>query len=268
MFVQREYQSAAQGLPLPRDTWLPDLQVMTARDKEGSTDGFFLAAKGGSNEGAHSHNDIGSFVVYYNGFPLLIDVGSGTYTRRTFSSKRYEIWSNRSAYHNVPTINGQEQLHGARYQARDVVYRGEDDRAALTLDLAMAYPESAGVRHWTRYISLQRGREVRIEDAVELSEEKTVTEHLITCYPAEMVQPGKVVIRYAPKEAKALDFAIEYDPARFDVAVEKIKLGTREDRGIQRNWGDGLHRINFQAKTPRNADQYRWRIVPLPGDRP
>ena len=47
LFMQDEYQKAEQGLPLPADVWLPDLQVMIARDKEGSTDGWFVAAKGG-----------------------------------------------------------------------------------------------------------------------------------------------------------------------------------------------------------------------------
>src|SRR6185437_11634252 len=41
LFMQDEYQKAPQGLPLPADVWLPGIQVMIARDKEGSTDGLF-----------------------------------------------------------------------------------------------------------------------------------------------------------------------------------------------------------------------------------
>lgn len=48
LFMQEEFQQAEKGLPLPKDVWLPDTQVMVARDTEGSTDGFFFAAKGGT----------------------------------------------------------------------------------------------------------------------------------------------------------------------------------------------------------------------------
>src|SRR3990170_2746892 len=44
-FIEREFQNAPQGLPLPKDVWLPDIQVMIARDKAGSTQGFFGSGK-------------------------------------------------------------------------------------------------------------------------------------------------------------------------------------------------------------------------------
>ncbi|MEX2565022.1 MAG: heparinase II/III family protein, partial [Cyclobacteriaceae bacterium] len=117
LFIQEEYKRAEKGLPLPKDVWLPDIEVMVARDQEGTTDGFFLAAKGGHNDESHNHNDIGNYVVYFNGHPLLIDVGRGTYTRKTFSEDRYTIWYNRSDHHNLPTINGITQSPGQKYGA-------------------------------------------------------------------------------------------------------------------------------------------------------
>src|SRR5690606_10513971 len=117
LFMEDELRNATRGLPLPRDVWFPDLQVMIARDKAGSADGFFVAAKGGHNQESHNHNDIGNYIVYYDGLPLLIDVGSGTYTKRTFSAERYDIWFNCSDYHNVPTISGVRQQAGARFKA-------------------------------------------------------------------------------------------------------------------------------------------------------
>ena len=112
LFLDEEFAKAPKRLPLPSEVWLPDLEVMVARDLEGSTDGFYLAAKGGNNDESHNHNDIGNYMVYYNGLPLLIDVGRGTYTAKTFSGRRYEIWYNRSDYHNLPTINGETQQIG------------------------------------------------------------------------------------------------------------------------------------------------------------
>ncbi|MDR3261699.1 MAG: hypothetical protein LBT78_07670, partial [Tannerella sp.] len=71
LFMQDELQQATQRLPLLKDVWLPDLQVMTARDKQGVSDGFYVAAKGGHNDESHNHNDVGSYVVFYDGQPLL-----------------------------------------------------------------------------------------------------------------------------------------------------------------------------------------------------
>ena len=84
--------------PLARDVWFPGLQVMAARSFEGSTKGLYLAAKGGHNDESHNHNDVGNFIVYADGEPVLIDVGVETYTAKTFSGRRYEIWTMQSAY--------------------------------------------------------------------------------------------------------------------------------------------------------------------------
>ena len=75
--------------PLPRDVWMDEIEVMTARDKAGSSDGLFVAVKGGHNEESHNHNDIGNFVVYINGDPVIIDAGVETYTANTFGPEGY-----------------------------------------------------------------------------------------------------------------------------------------------------------------------------------
>src|SRR5205823_1617187 len=135
---------AQKGLPLPQNTWLPDIQVMITRDKEGTTKGWFVAAKGGNNDESHNHNDIGNIIVYYDGQPLLIDVGRGTYTAKTFSNRRYEIWFNCSDYHNVPTINGVTQPPGPSFKATNVSCNQGKTFAEMKLDISKAYPENAG----------------------------------------------------------------------------------------------------------------------------
>ena len=77
---------------------------MAARSKDGSAEGLYLAAQGGHNAESHNHNDVGNFIVYADGQPAIIDVGVETYTAKTFSSQRYEIWTMQSAYHNLPSI--------------------------------------------------------------------------------------------------------------------------------------------------------------------
>ena len=99
------------------DSWLPRIQVLTARSVRNSTEGLFLAAKGGHNAESHNHNDVGSFIVYADGHPLFIDPGVGTYRKETFNSDRYKIWSMQSGYHNLPQINGVDQMQGKQFAA-------------------------------------------------------------------------------------------------------------------------------------------------------
>lgn len=260
LFIQDEYQNAPQGLPLPRDVWLPDLQVMVARNQEGATDGFFVAAKGGHNDESHNHNDIGNYVVYYNGLPLLIDVGRGTYTRKTFSDDRYEIWFNRSDYHNVPTINGETQLPGVNFKATDVSYNEKNGSAQFSLDISKAYPEQAGVNSWQRTIRLNRGKNVEINDVVSLSEANEITQHLMTCYPSEVTKPGELIVHYKDQNGNEKDFLVKYDAAQMEATVEKVALTAMEDKGIESKWGDNIYRINFKVNSPKTNDKFNFRV--------
>ena len=261
LFIQDEFQKAPQRLPFPKDVWLPDLQVMVARDQDGSTSGFYLGAKGGHNDESHNHNDIGNFVVYYDGQPLLIDVGSGKYTARTFSDRRYDIWFNRSDYHNIPTVNGMTQSPDITYRASDVGYKSNKSTAEFSLDIAKAYPDEAGINSWKRTIVLNRGKGVQVKDVVDLEKAESATQHLMTCYPCEVSKPGEVIVRYKTKERKTLEFAIKYNPKQFRATIEKVKLETEEDEGISSRWGDVIHRINFDLLSPKKKDTYMFEVV-------
>jgi len=134
--------------PLMRDVWLPDTQVMVARSLAGSPAVSLWLRKGGTTPRATNHNDVGHFIVYAEGRPVLIDVGVETYTRKTFSATRYEIWTMQSQYHNLPTVNGVMQQDGRAFRASDVAYESSDARARLSLNIAGAYPPVAGLRSW------------------------------------------------------------------------------------------------------------------------
>ena len=262
LFMQDEYRKAAQDLPLPSNVWLPDIQVMVARDKEGTTKGLFLAAKGGHNDESHNHNDIGNYVVYYDGQPVLIDVGRGTYTRKTFSSRRYDIWYNCSDFHNVPSINGTTQPPGAKFKASNVSYKQDKKFAELSLDISKSYPDTAGVNSWQRSIRLNREKNVEVNDVISLKKADKITEHLMTCYPAEVSKPGELVIHYKPKEGEAKDFVVKYNAAQVQASVEKVPLTAMEDKGIIEKWGDTIYRINFNVIAPKTSDKISFAIAP------
>lgn len=261
VFLEDEFSNAPRRLPLPANVWLPETQVMAARDKEGTTDGFYVAAKGGNNDESHNHNDIGNYVVYYDGLPLLIDVGRGTYTRRTFSNERYNIWYNRSDHHNVPTINNQTQLPGAQYQASDLQYKNGKSFAEFSVNIAKAYPEEAGVNTWLRTIRLNRGKNVIITDVADLKSPSPVTQHLMTSWPSEVSKPGEIVIHYGAEGGLRKDFLVYYDAQLLKAVVEKVPLGAKEDQGILSKWGDTIYRINFQTIAPLKKGQHSFRVV-------
>jgi len=255
LFMQDEYRNAAKGLPLPQDVWLPDIQVMIARDIQGSTKGWFVAAKGGNNDESHNHNDIGNYIVYYDGLPLLIDVGRGTYTAKTFSNRRYEIWYNCSDYHNVPTINNATQPPGPEFKASNVTYQRGKNFTQFSVDISKSYPASADVNTWQRTVKLNRGKNVEVNDVFSLKKASKLTEHVMTCYPAEAGKPGELIIHYQPKDSTAKDFVIRFNPKQLQVAVEKVPLVTMEDKGIKEKWGDNIYRINFNMIDPKEKDK-------------
>ncbi len=261
LFIQDELWQAKQRLPLPKDVWLPDLQVAIARDFDGSTDGFYVAAKGGHNDESHNHNDIGNFVVFYNGQPLLIDVGRGAYTAKTFSSQRYDIWYNCSDYHNLPTINGENQQPGSKYKASAVEYKHSKSGMKFSLDIASAYPQEAGIKSWKRGIQLDRGKNVIIKDVTELQKAESVIQHLMTCYPVDVNSKGEVAIHYQPQGEEPRDFIVKYNPKQMKASVEKIKLESEEDQGIIGRWGDVIHRINFETIVPKAKDTFLFEIT-------
>jgi len=127
---------------------------------------FALAVKSGDNNDSHNHNDTGSLIVYKEGQPLLIDVGVETYTKKTFSSERYDIWTMQSAYHNLPTINGVMQKNGEEYKATDVDYFLNASISDIKMDIAKAYPKEARVESYKRHVSLYKGKQIVIEDEI------------------------------------------------------------------------------------------------------
>lgn len=141
------------------DIYYPSVGIFLARD-----DSLCLAVKAGDNGDSHNHNDTGSFTIYKNRTPLFIDVGVESYTKKTFSPQRYEIWTMQSAYHNLPTINGHMQKDGEDCGSRDVSYQLSDDMCRIEMDIAAAYPAEAGIISCKRSAALIKGKEIVIRD--------------------------------------------------------------------------------------------------------
>jgi Heparinase II/III-like protein len=257
LFGLDELTRAAPKEPLFRDAWFPGLQVMTARSVEGSTKGLYLAAKGGHNAESHNHNDVGNFIVYADGEPVLIDVGVETYTAKTFSSRRYEIWTMQSAFHNLPTVNGTMQKDGRAFQARDVRYRADAGRAVLDLDIAAAYPPEAGIVTWKRRLTLERGKRVVVADAYSLKEGGAPIDlSFMSRRRPEEAAAGRIDL--VPDEgASGAPLKLLFDDRAFKVKIETI--GIKDDR-LRGSWGDRVFRIVLSGKAPEKTGTIRVRI--------
>src|SRR5699024_6224755 len=159
--------------PYLRDVWLQGIEVAAVRETGGDFKGFYLATKGGHNAESHNHNDIGQFIVYYDGNPVIVDVGVETYTAKTFSKNRYDMWTMQSQYHNLPTIKGVGQKEGKEYRAEDMKFKSTNDGAEILLDIGAAYPKEAGIKKWLRKCVLNRidRAYINIIDEFELTNE-------------------------------------------------------------------------------------------------
>ncbi|MDE5803826.1 MAG: heparinase II/III-family protein [Lachnospiraceae bacterium] len=136
IFYQKEVLDYDKPVSVPQvDIFYESVGLFLTRN-----DLFALAVKAGDNADNHNHNDTGSFTLYKNGQPVFADIGVESYTKKTFSQDRYEIWTMQSGYHNLPTLMGLDEKDGTEYCAADIIVSRGDDTASLSMELAGAYP--------------------------------------------------------------------------------------------------------------------------------
>jgi hypothetical protein len=250
LFEAAEMRQAPAREPLVREAWLPGIQVAAARRRQDSTDGFYFAALGGHNAESHNHNDVGNFVVYLNGDPVLIDVGVETYTAKTFSPQRYEIWTMQSAFHNLPTINGVMQSAGRQYEARDVSFEATDGFAEFAADIAAAYSATAGVEKWRRRVRLDRtANMVTVSDGYTLRASGGKFEMSLMT-PCTVRQDGaSAVLLTDQKNRVRLAIRAAAPP---EIRTEEIAI---TDARLRSSWGTRLYRtILAWSGVPRSGD--------------
>jgi hypothetical protein len=211
-----------------------------------------VAAWGGHNGQSHNHNDVGNVIVYGDGEPVLVDVGAPEYTSKTFSPRRYEIWTMQSAWHNLPTVNGLDQQSGVAYRARDVLFTPGRDTVRLSLDIAPAYPAEAKIARWRREVTLDRKkREVVLAEDYALGEAREpVRLHFVTPLRADAATPGRVLLSGGGAPAHVL----LYDPERFSASVEERAV---DDSRLRPVWGERLARIVLAGRVASTRGAHR-----------
>jgi hypothetical protein len=244
LMLLHEIEKSESENALISDFWLPDTEVAGARDAAGSSDGFFFAAKGGHNAESHNHNDLGTCVLYFDGKPCLIDIGRETYTAKTFSSQRYEIWTMQSQFHNLPRINGIDQKEGRTFAASNSSFSAGKSRAVFSTDIASAYPPEAKVKSWTRTYRLDRGKKFFIDDEYVLDQltGNATTLNFVTACKVSDEKAGALKL-----EGDGFVLEMNYDMKKVRALVEFIEV---KDDKLKGYWPKGITRVIFELKDP------------------
>lgn len=160
--VHASKKPATPPIPQESDHFYLSVGVFISRDET-----YALAVKAGSNNDSHNHNDTGSFSLFKNNKPVLIDVGVETYTKQTFSKDRYTIWTMRSIYHNLTNFPPYEQLAGREYGSEIIQSVQTKGYASISLQLAEAYDKVAGIRSYQRTVTHRKGSGITLKEEVD-----------------------------------------------------------------------------------------------------
>ena len=236
------------------DAWFSDIQVMTSR----STNGVYLATHGGHNAESHNHNDVGDFIIYLDGKPMIVDAGRGNYTARTFSSKRYELWFTQSEYHNLPIINGFGQKAGLEFTAKNVNRVSNAKESMLTMDIASAYPAEAGIQSWNRMVKQKKSNgDVEIIDEYLLKQKpNNLQQVFMTICNVDVSEAGKIVFS---DQGQVL--TLQYDAKKWTASTDLPSTEGMEYSSFKTKWDSKpVRRVLLTHKAPEAKGKLEYTI--------
>lgn len=227
---------------LRKSTYFEGTQNMILRETDKENCGLILAVKGGTNIESHNHNDIGNFMVYNDGRPVIIDVGVGTYTRDTFNENRYTIWTMQSLYHNLPVIDGKGEHEGEEYVAENVSHTFSEEKDTFSLSLNRAYEDDCKIEKWIRTAELNRKEKtISITDDFKLDKKSSV--EFVLMLIQKPVTDGNVI--------KSGNCRMEVIGNReTEIFCEDIEI---TDKKLIGEWGEAMYRLHIEIieKTDR-----------------
>lgn len=217
-------------VPEEKGWFFPGIQVCTGR-----TDRLFFAAKGGHNSESHNHNDVGNYILYCDGKPVVVDIGPTQYTRATFTAERWNIPTFLSPWHNTLIPNGAQQPPIRQSEARDVSHSDDGTILHFQLEMAGAYPEEESLVSFVRKFTLDR-------TAGTLTIEETAQGKNLQM---PIILPDKPVIEDGCIRLGDVDLI--YDPSELTATSEEFEL--YDDRQ-KADWGqDTLWRLLLSRET-------------------
>lgn len=230
--------------PLFADYYLKESQIVVARTKQDSNEGFFFGVKGGFNNVPGNQNDAGNFILYTNGKPLIIDPGEA-------DSLPKSIKSNPSDWHNLPTVNGRIENSGANHRATGFQYNSNENEVVVSMNLAYAYELNAGVDDWTRTYVFNRKRGLEISDRFALSKiEGDTYVSFIALSKPQIKRQGVVVFTVEGSE-----YEFEYRSDMFSIEINEIN--TESDAQLKL-WGANLYQILLKPTSKEKTGTWNY----------
>jgi len=220
-FCVPETPEAEPGITLPPASFWPD-RFGILRHPEG----FSASLKAGHNNENHNHNDLGHFTLYHGTRPIVIDLGTGIYSRKNFGPGRYDLYYTGAIGHNALCFGDKIQQPGRQYCASLIM----PDGRTLRSDLGRAYPEELKLQKYVRTLSCDA-------DAVVITDEfQPAAGAFLTLYsPCSVTQ----------RSGMELDFGNGVLCRIEGGHCESVENVPEED--IPRHWGKQLKKIRISA---------------------
>ena len=202
--------------------------------------GTVLAAKRG-HAWSHHHLDIGHFMLFFNGEPIIIDRGSSEYTKDTFNNNRFKNDILNAKAHNVLHFNDIDQFEEAPPAPGAMTCSETEDFISCRMDTTTSYVPEAKVKSCVRELVYDCNAKVlNLIDSWELeTDSNDIYANFFTS--AKVVQrDGKLFIGKV---------AVTFDGC--DFIVEKVKI---TDSSQLANWGKSLNRIQIRTKSAKKGN--------------
>ena len=172
-------------------------------------DGLFIAIKGGHNHESHNHNDVGQFVIGQSGRFTVLDLGSATYDKSTFSPQRYDNYPQSGLSHNPLVFNGIPQEAGKGHASQFEV-NGDEKAFTCQMEISSCYPASLGLQSYRRAFTYD-GHSFTVQD---------------TWKATSPMKPTLTLLHEAPGLPVQCDLPQTTEPYPIDDAWLKARWGT------------------------------------------
>ncbi|MBN1899743.1 heparinase II/III family protein [Candidatus Sumerlaeota bacterium] len=213
---------------------------------------FAVALKGGHNAEHHNHNDVGSYIVVLGKEILLADPGLEVYTKRTFSSKRYESKVLNSYGHPVPVIAGNLQRNGSGAKAENIKTDFTEAKDTYSMEMHSCYDVSELKKLQRAFVYSREGNgALTVTDEAEFSTPQTYETALIT-FSSWKKMDDKTLLIYG--EEGAVKIQIETPGNSFEINEETIEEDVRINKKPLR--------LGIRLKNPSLHFQTTIRISP------
>ncbi len=163
VWLDRDAKSPQQSPAWALDTIFRGVDVACFRSSWDDPNAIFLAVKGGNNKEAHTHLDLGAFVLDAGGVRWASDLGPDDYDLPGyFGNKRASYYRVRTEAHNTLLIDDMNQDQHA--EARITRSEFTPDLSWAQIDLSRA--NGSRVKQWTRRIGIAQRQAVLIGDSL------------------------------------------------------------------------------------------------------